>query len=232
MVVDGARGLPTVPCPRRGTGRILPPGCSLAPSAAPLPIPVIAPPLSDRTEGNFGGQLLLAARCLTASSIPPFPSHQQHHEKPELRSKTPLRALTHAAPLLPSAPSANPKTCFLLILPQDGDPGAGEHPPFLPPSLPRPPPCPSTYQPGQDAAAALVRAAPGEGSPAEEGEERGAEPQPAGGPSQEDGGRAPPPAPEPQPLPAAPGAPHRGVRPPAPAPQRIPPASGCRPRWV
>lgn len=96
-----------------------------------------------QSRGKFGGQLLLAAHCLAASSIPPFPSPQQHHEKPERRSKTPLRALTHAAPLSPSAPgSANPKTCFFCsFYPRTGIPGRGSIllsslPPSLPLALP------------------------------------------------------------------------------------------------
>lgn len=141
MAVDGAGGLPTVLCPRRVTGRILPPGCSPVPSITPHPCDRSSSVTQSR--GKFGGQLLLAAHCLAASSIPPFPSHQQHHEKPERRSKTPLRALTHAAPLSPSAPGANPKTCsFCSFYPRTGIPGRGSIllsslPPSLPLALPR-----------------------------------------------------------------------------------------------
>lgn len=68
-----------------------------------------------------------------------------------------------------------------------------------------------TYQPRQDAAAFLVRAALGEDAPVEE-EEQGAHQHPAGSPEEEEHQGASPPDFEPQPLQAR-DAPHRGARP-------------------
>lgn len=85
MAVDGAGGLPTVLCPRRGMGRILPPGCSPVPSITPHP----CDPLSHRAEGNLGGSsCLLPIVWLPAAFLPsPLPNSTTKSPKEEAKPR-------------------------------------------------------------------------------------------------------------------------------------------------